>query len=734
LALIQFSDGVQALQFSGDTPSLAAVYRAGMATTNNGFTGLVPLANGQFVLLDAAAGSIASTHAQVVKFDGTNFTQIGVSGLPPTTSRSTRANVWLFQNEPFVNSNPSFIASFSSPDWSDGIINLLGTIAVTTETDAGAGAGLNSAVTNNLGATPPGANYAVANQYRDVISVFSYAAPRAAEPVVVTISPSPGIFSGPIQISFSTLSAGDKVFYRAGSTDGWHLYATAFSLTNSSAVQFYGTNVAGARSQLLTANYSIASTVPPIAAYNLTNGAVSTNSSPSTTFTPVLLSSDGTIFYGRENSTGGSIWAINLDGSGETYITTGARPRASRDGRYVAFSRGTNIFRLGGNEIWVRDLQTAAEWELFTNQSQIVGYDWDLANPPNLILDSGCNFMKVPLSNSASVFQVSHDCNDNAPVLNPLDGRVAFQNPNPQNTFYTPGIFVGPASGGAPQQLTSAGPFARWPAWSPDGGHLSYAFLNNPYAPLGESDIYTINADGTSASQITAFTNISDGFKFGTVWSPAGNALVGAGTINGTNGLWVVPLTADGQHCDCPAILLPTAAGDPIDFAGSVVVAPELAVAKPGLFIRMEPNAAVVYWSTNYQGFGLEYTANLGPNATWTAVSGPYFLNGGNFEYHEAKGALLVTKFFRLKYPTIIFLNPLEPQLSFSFQAPAQQAILTWSKNYTGYTLESTTNLAAPVVWLPVMDGSGTLTNGHVEFRQNLDHQIPRQFFRLRWP
>jgi len=41
---------------------------------------------------------------------------------------------------------------------------------------------------------------------------------------------------------------------------------------------------------------------------------------------PVILSSGGTIFYGRQNTNGGSIWKPStFDGSGETYITTGAR-------------------------------------------------------------------------------------------------------------------------------------------------------------------------------------------------------------------------------------------------------------------------------------------------------------------------------------------------------------------------------------------------------------------------
>ena len=120
--------------------------------------------------------------------------------------------------------------------------------------------------------------------------------------------------------------------------------------------------------------------------------------------------------------------------------------------------------------MWVRDLQTGAEWDLFTNQSaSIFGYDWDLASPPNLILDSGCKFWKAPLSNAPTIFQTSHDCSDSAPVINPVDGRVAFH-----NLFYFStnlgGIYVGPAGGGALQHLFPAGAYARWPGWSPAGG------------------------------------------------------------------------------------------------------------------------------------------------------------------------------------------------------------------------------------------------------------------------
>ena len=643
--LLQFNNGVQAVQFIGDSPELGAFYGSGLARTNSVFTGLIPLVNGRFVLLDAAAGSVASSHAQVVSFDGAHFTQRSASYLPAISSRSSRANIWLFQTEPFVNSNPGFIASLNLPDWCDGVVNLAGTISAAAETDDGASTGLTGAATNGLGATPAGAAFALVNQYQDTISIFSYASPRPPEPVVITISPSPGVYSGPIQISFSTLVASDQVLYRAGSADMWHSYTSAFTVTNSSAVQYYGTNSAG-RSQLLTADYSIATSVSAAPAYDLTNGLVSTNSGGYVAPTNVvILSSGGTIFYGRQNLTGGSIWSINMDGSGETNITTGAHPRASRDGRFLAFSRGPNVFRPEGGDVWVRDLQLGTEWEIYTNQTGIVGYDWDLSSPPNLILDSGCNFWSVSLSNTASVFSLPQDCNAVAPAVNPVDGRVAYFN----SSASLGGIYTG-VEGGVPNQIFASAS-AHWPSWSPDGTHLSFAYLNNPYLPQGLADIYTISTNGNVVSQITALTNAADGFVHGTIWAPNGDALVGAGTIQGTNGLWIIPLTPDNQHCDCPAILLPTSPGDPIDFAGSVIVAPVVSAYIPGLFIRTIPSAEVVYWSTNYQGFTLEYTTNLGPSAVWTSIDGPYFLNDNYFEYFESTASLQPTKFFRLRWP-----------------------------------------------------------------------------------
>jgi hypothetical protein len=68
------------------------------------------------------------------------------------------------------------------------------------------------------------------------------------------------------------------------------------------------------------------------------------------------------------------------------------------------------------------------------------------------------------------------------------------------------------------------------------------------------------------------------------------------------------------------------------------------------LFIRMAPDATVVYWSTNAEGFGLQTAADLSPTATWFAVNGPYASENGFFEFHLPLVNLLHKQYFRLRY------------------------------------------------------------------------------------
>jgi len=272
----------------------------------------------------------------------------------------------------------------------------------------------------------------------------------------------------------------------------------------------------------------------------------------------------------------------------------------------------------------------------------------------------------------------------------------------------------------------------RWPAWSPDGQRIAIA--NDPALSTAIDagrDLFVVSLGAqTNVYQITALTGDS-AFPNGAVWTPDGRELVAAGRINGVNGLWVLPLAADGSACHCPPQLLPTSSGDDIDFAGSVVATSvPVTYADLGLFIRLSPSAVIVYWSTNYDGFVLESAPAVPGAFAWSPVSGPYFRNGPWFEYHESRVALASQKYFRLHSPGVLVLTPSEPQLSVRSQAGS--TVLNWPLNYVGYTLESTTNLAPPALWSPV-GGPYLNTNGVFEYRHPSTGKR-QEFFRLRAP
>ncbi|EEF62967.1 hypothetical protein Cflav_PD5602 [Pedosphaera parvula Ellin514] len=717
---VQFGDGIQGIRLPGNSPILGAAYRNG-----SGATGLVPLTNDKFALLTAPTGTVTSVHAQVMQYNGNGYTQISAGDLPAISSHTTRANVWLFQKEPFVSSAPGFIASLSSPDWSTLVTGLPGSLNVRKESDAGASTGLGNASTNSPGAPPQGAAYGVPDQYLDSISLFSYASPRPAEPVVVTITPPPASYPGPIQVSFSTLNASDKVFYRTGPTNAWQQYAATFQLTNDTTVQYYGTNSsANSRSSLVSAKYLLASNNKGPEQPLIVDPFAGTNNPPIFNTNQVTISYNGTIFYSRRSGTTGSIWSIDLDGAGDDYITSGIRPRVSHDGQWMAFLREGNPFAGQGN-IWVRNLVSGLEQRILVNTNSIVSYDWDLSGT-NLVIDYACKLWRLGLNGSLALLPLNENCADVAPVVNPLDGRLAYFNLNPN--ALNPGISVTTPdlATGVHFNLNVFG--ASWPSWSPDGQNLVFVDSNDYSSVDKGTNLYLVHSDGTGVHQMTRLNAAPNGFPHGAIWSPSGDALVSAGTVNGTNGLYVLPLFDD--VCACTALRLPTTPGDPIDFVGSIAVAaaPQPQFGKPGLFIRLDPNDVVVYWSTNYVGYVLEATGNATVTSVWSTVNGPYIPSGFFYEHREPKTNLLARQFFRLRFGGLALNAP-----TLSIHVETNQLVINWSTNATGFTLESKTDVSPATSWTTV-SGPYTISGSLMEKRKAISSQQSQEFFRLRKP
>jgi hypothetical protein len=324
---------------------------------------------------------------------------------------------------------------------------------------------------------------------------------------------------------------------------------------------------------------------------------------------------------------------------------------------------------------------------------------------------------------------INADCFDEAPVRNPADGRVAFHNLNPNGALA--GLYVANTDGSGRQRIVSTVPGASWPAWSPDGADLVFADGNNTNANAGKN-LWLVYPDGSGLLQISGFTDSTNGFPHGALWSPDNSTLVSAATIFGTNGLWLIPLTPDHAECDGAPILLPTTPGDAIDFAGSIVVAPSttrVVTQPPGLFIREDASAVVVYWSTNFVGFTLQSADNL-PAPTWNPIAGPYYLVGGYYEYAESKAGLQFQKYFRLAYSGVTVVSA-PPTLS--IQLSSNSVIVLWPASFGGFTLESKTNLSPAVPWTPV-GGSYQTIGATIECRDSMASPGFARFYRLRGP
>ncbi len=185
------------------------------------------------------------------------------------------------------------------------------------------------------------------------------------------------------------------------------------------------------------------------------------------------------------------------------------------------------------------------------------------------------------------------------------------------------------------------------PSWSPNGQQIAWALANHPPA-----DLYLVNTDGSGLYQITALPSATDGFPQGVIWSPTGDALIGAGSVNGPNGIWLVPLNPSPTDCECALKLISTAPGNPINFVGSIITPPGNSVVAPfgPIDVKIGQSGVPLTWPTNSIGGVLETTDNLGTPDGWTPIVGPIQVVGTSFFYSEPAITSLAAKFLGLHY------------------------------------------------------------------------------------
>jgi len=224
------------------------------------FTGAGVLDNGGFMAYSAPLGQNVSTKFRQWAWNGAAYASTVAGSLPPSTVYSASGNVMQFQFEPFVTNNPILLRLNSAGDWTSSLnfSGLPGNISVRTETYLSATQGLANPSILTLGAAHPLAAFGLANQFRNMISLFSFTPPSGNKVSDVTVSPLPGRYSTTVQLQFTAANPTDAIFFRVGS-GGWTawssgLFAPVFTNT---IVQYYGQPSGGnAKSAVKSAAYS----------------------------------------------------------------------------------------------------------------------------------------------------------------------------------------------------------------------------------------------------------------------------------------------------------------------------------------------------------------------------------------------------------------------------------------------------------------------------------------------
>ncbi len=263
--LVFYTNGTSAAVFKFDGLSAPVLAQEFTADAGEHFTGAGVLANGGFMAYSAPLGQGASSKFKQWNWTGSGYTNAASGSLPRVNSYSAAGNVMQFQFEPFVTNNPILLRLNNAGDWSSAPLfsGLPASLSVRSETFQNSTQGLINPTPVSVGAAHPLAAFAMANQYSNMISLFSFTPPMGDKISDVTIAPLPGLYPAAVQLKFTAANPTDTIYFRVGSGAWvtWSNSLVARVFTNS-VVQYYGQpSGSGAKSAIKSAAYTF--TQPP---------------------------------------------------------------------------------------------------------------------------------------------------------------------------------------------------------------------------------------------------------------------------------------------------------------------------------------------------------------------------------------------------------------------------------------------------------------------------------------
>lgn len=271
----------------------------------------------------------------------------------------------------------------------------------------------------------------------------------------------------------------------------------------------------------------------------------------------IITPTSGFVLYSRYDGVShlnDTIWL--MDAAGDNEMMDGMYPRLSPNGRYIVYKKGHS--QQARSDVYVRDLQTGLDTKVITNTDFVVSYWWTF-DSARIVVDFMCDIYIVDRDGAnlqefiADWPSSSQACWNDSPALNPVDGRVAWE-----NEHY--GLGVADADGSNPAWIPNTKPYDYTPIWSPDGAWIAF---------WRDDNLFKIHPDGTGLMQLTFRAGTNDDYMDNTgAWTASSEWLIAPAKVNAVDGLYAV--ATDGSGKLVPVAIRELACNDWVGSAGDV--------------------------------------------------------------------------------------------------------------------------------------------------------------------
>jgi Tol biopolymer transport system component len=224
-----------------------------------------------------------------------------------------------------------------------------------------------------------------------------------------------------------------------------------------------------------------------------------------------------------DNQSSGIIYAINVDGSNQTRLSTDDannkdyRPDWSPDGTKIAFTS----YRDGNFDIYVMNADGSGQTNISNNPADDFGPDWSPDGTKIAFTSYRDNdnneiyVMNAADGSNQTRLSTDDDADDFGPDWSPDGTKIVFASNRYVITHHD--IYVMNADGSGQTVLTNSTKDETWPSWSPDGTNIAFESDQD-----GNDNIYTMNAaDGSNQTRLTNSTADDSNPR----WSPDGTKI-----------------------------------------------------------------------------------------------------------------------------------------------------------------------------------------------------------------